>query len=37
MSRNDLITNLSEQLPELINQLTPDGRIPTEREASRLI
>ena len=37
MSRNDLIANLSEQLPELINQLTPDGRIPTEREASRLI
>ena len=37
MSRDDLIANLSEQLPELINQLTPDGRIPTEREASRLI
>ena len=37
MSRNDLIANLSEQLPDLINQLTPDGRIPTEREASRLI
>jgi uncharacterized protein YidB (DUF937 family) len=37
MSRNDLIASLSEQLPELINQLTPDGRIPNEREASRLI
>jgi uncharacterized protein YidB (DUF937 family) len=37
MSRNDLIASLSEQLPELINQLTPDGRIPTDREASRLI
>ena len=37
MSRDDLIATLSEQLPELINQLTPDGRIPTEREASRLI
>ena len=37
MSRNDLIATLSQQLPELINQLTPDGRIPTEREASRLI
>ena len=37
MSRDDLIATLSQQLPELINQLTPDGRIPTEREASRLI
>ena len=37
MSRDDLIATLSEQLPELINQLTPDGRIPTEREASRFI
>ena len=37
MSGDDLIAPLSEQLPELINQLTPDGRIPTEREASRLI
>jgi len=37
MSRDDLIATLSQQLPELINQLTPDGRIPTEHEASRLI
>ena len=37
MSREDLIATLSQQLPELVNQLTPDGRIPTEREASRLI
>lgn len=37
MSRDDLIATLSQQLPELVNQLTPDGRIPTEREASRLI
>jgi len=37
MSHDDLIATLSEQLPELINQLTPDGRIPTEREAARLI
>ena len=25
MSHDDLIATLSEQLPELINQLTPDG------------
>lgn len=37
MSRDDLIATLSEQLPELVNQLTPDGRIPSEREASRLV
>ena len=37
MSRDDLMATLSEQLPELINQLTPDGRIPNEHEASRMI
>jgi uncharacterized protein YidB (DUF937 family) len=37
MSRDELITSLSQQLPELVNQLTPNGRIPNEREASRLI
>jgi uncharacterized protein YidB (DUF937 family) len=30
MSRDELIATLSEQLPELVNQLTPNGRIPTE-------
>jgi uncharacterized protein YidB (DUF937 family) len=37
MSRDDLIATLSQQLPGLIDQLTPNGRIPTEHEASRLI
>jgi uncharacterized protein YidB (DUF937 family) len=37
MSRDELIASLSQQLPELVNQLTPNGRIPTDREASRLI
>ena len=37
MSRDELIATLSAQLPELVNQLTPNGRIPTEHEASRLI
>jgi uncharacterized protein YidB (DUF937 family) len=37
MSRDELIASLSQQLPELVNQLTPNGRIPNEREASRLI
>jgi len=37
MSRDELIANLSRQLPDLVNQLTPNGRIPSEHEASRLI
>jgi uncharacterized protein YidB (DUF937 family) len=37
MSRGDLLAGLSQHLPELINQLTPNGRPPTAQEMSRLI
>ncbi|MGN6285089.1 MAG: YidB family protein [Afipia sp.] len=37
MSRDDLLSGLAQQLPNVINQLTPDGRMPTEHEASRWI
>jgi uncharacterized protein YidB (DUF937 family) len=37
MSRDDLLNALSQQLPDVVDQLTPDGRLPTEQEASRLI
>ena len=37
MSRDELIAGLSQQLPELIDKVTPNGRLPTEQEASRLI
>ena len=37
MNRDDLLAGLSQQLPELINQLTPNGRLPTEQEASRMV
>ena len=37
LSRDELIAGLSQQLPELINQLTPNGRLPTEHEVSRLV
>ena len=37
LSRDELIAGLSQQLPELINQLTPSGRLPTEHEVSRLV
>jgi uncharacterized protein YidB (DUF937 family) len=26
---------LSEYLPDLVDQLTPDGRLPTQQEAAR--
>lgn len=37
LSREDLLSGLSQQLPEVINHLTPDGRLPTGEElAGRL-
>ena len=35
LSRNDLLAELSRELPEAIDQLTPEGRLPTDEEASR--
>jgi uncharacterized protein YidB (DUF937 family) len=37
MSRDDLLAGLSEQLPEFVNQLTPNGRVPTEQEITQSI
>ena len=37
MSHDDLIKSLSEHLPNAVNQLTPEGRLPTQQEASRLL
>jgi uncharacterized protein YidB (DUF937 family) len=34
MSRDDLLAGLSQQLPEAINHLTPNGRLPTEDEVA---
>jgi uncharacterized protein YidB (DUF937 family) len=34
LSREDLLSGLSQQLPEVINHLTPEGRLPTESELS---
>ena len=34
MSRDQLLAQLSQHLPEFVNQLTPDGRLPTDHEAS---
>lgn len=37
LSRDDLLAGLSQHLPEFVNQLTPDGRLPTADEFSRSI
>ena len=33
--RDDMLAMLSQHLPDLVNQLTPNGRLPTDTEASR--
>ena len=35
LSREDLLSGLSQHLPDVINHLTPDGRLPTPDELSR--
>jgi uncharacterized protein YidB (DUF937 family) len=35
MSREDLLSGLSQHLPDVINHLTPDGRLPTDDEVAR--
>jgi uncharacterized protein YidB (DUF937 family) len=37
MSREELLAGLSRELPEAVDKLTPEGRLPTEQEAARLI
>jgi uncharacterized protein YidB (DUF937 family) len=37
MSRSELLQGLSQQLPEMVDQLTPDGRLPTEQEMARWV
>jgi uncharacterized protein YidB (DUF937 family) len=34
LSREELLNGLSQHLPDVINHLTPDGRLPTEDELS---
>ena len=35
LSRDDLLAGLAQHLPNFVNQLTPDGRLPTADELSR--
>ena len=37
MSREDMLSGLSKHLPNVVDKLTPEGRLPTEAEASRLV
>lgn len=37
MDRDELLDGLSQHLPEFVDQLTPEGRLPTEEEASRMV
>jgi uncharacterized protein YidB (DUF937 family) len=34
LSRDELLKGLSQYLPDVINHLTPDGRLPNENELS---
>ena len=34
LSRDDLLQGLSKYLPDVVNHLTPDGRVPNENELS---
>ncbi len=37
MGRSDLLAALSQHLPEVVNQLTPQGKLPSESEAAQLL
>jgi uncharacterized protein YidB (DUF937 family) len=37
LSRDELLSGLSQHLPDVVNHLTPNGRLPTEDEAASQI
>jgi uncharacterized protein YidB (DUF937 family) len=37
LSREDLLSRLSDALPQAVDAYTPEGRVPTQDEAARLI
>ncbi|MGI4769662.1 MAG: YidB family protein, partial [Janthinobacterium lividum] len=37
MSQGDVMSHLSQVLPQAVHQLTPDGRMPTSDEASQWV
>jgi uncharacterized protein YidB (DUF937 family) len=36
LSRQELLDGLSRELPQAVDQLTPEGRVPSEEEAARV-
>ena len=36
LSRQELLDGLSRELPQAVDQLTPEGRVPSEQEAQKL-
>jgi uncharacterized protein YidB (DUF937 family) len=37
LSREDLLSRLTRELPNAVDKMTPQGRLPTEDEAARLV
>jgi uncharacterized protein YidB (DUF937 family) len=37
LSREEVISQLAKMLPNVVDKLTPDGRLPTQREMERLM
>jgi len=37
LSREDLLSGLSEYLPQVVDRMTPKGRLPTEQEAQHML
>ena len=37
MPRDQVLSTLSQHLPEFVNQLTPNGRLPSEDEAAEVV
>jgi uncharacterized protein YidB (DUF937 family) len=37
MSKDELLAGLSQELPQVVDKLTPDGRVPTDQEAARMV
>jgi uncharacterized protein YidB (DUF937 family) len=37
LSRGELLSRLTRELPTAVDKLTPEGRLPTEEEAARLV
>jgi uncharacterized protein YidB (DUF937 family) len=37
LGRDELLSRLTRELPDAVNEFTPQGRLPTETEAARLL